>query len=83
MSENVDHVNQLLQASQILLSTGLEEYPHHSQGLLRSNRAEIVQYLLLGWHADAIAETCHVHISTVYRIQSNLMRYGSPTTPRY
>src|SRR5437762_1774438 len=83
MAQSTNHVDQLLQATQALPSTGLDEYPRRPQGLLRSNRAQIVRYLRLSWRADAIAETCHVHISTVYRIESNIMRYGGPTVLRY
>src|SRR5436309_8956504 len=43
--------------------------------------AQMLRYLLLGWRSDAIAEECHVGVSTVYEMQSNLMRYGNITKP--
>ena len=46
-------------------------------------RAKIVRYLLLHWRPEAIARETGVHIATVYRIESNLAMYGSPTKPLY
>jgi len=53
-----------------------------SRTLPPSKRADILRYLLLGWHPDDIATACGVAVRTVYTIQSNLMRYGSPTRPQ-
>src|SRR5436309_13902542 len=59
----------------------MKEYPfrptgHHHRP---EKHVQMLRYLLLGWCPDAIAEECCVSISTVYKMQSNLMRYGSIT----
>lgn len=48
-----------------------------------ADRCTIVRYLMLGWSEAKIAEECRVHLSTVYRIRSNLVTYGSVRKPYY
>jgi transposase len=45
-------------------------------------RARAVQYLLLGWRPDDIAQDLHCDRSTIYRMQCNLWMYNSPYRPR-
>jgi Homeodomain-like domain-containing protein len=40
---------------------------------------EALRLLRLRWKPQAIAETIHVPLGTVYRWESNLVRYGSAT----
>src|SRR6267378_7708895 len=41
----------------------------------------VTRYLLLGWKCKAIATECGISSRSVYRIQENLMRYGSVRKP--
>ena len=40
--------------------------------------SQIFRYLLLHWKPDAIVETVHCCVKTVYNIEENLFMYGSP-----
>ena len=59
----------------------IPEYPYTPRGLPAPKRARILRCLLLGWRPDAIAEECNVTERTVFRIEENLLRYGSIVKP--
>jgi transposase len=52
-------------------------------GIPPSKRADILRLLLLGWKPAAIANECGVSEGTVYRIQRNLLLYGSVRKPGF
>jgi transposase len=56
-------------------------YKPSARALPPSKRADMLHYLLLGWSPANIANKCNVGLATVYRMERNLMRYGSASKP--
>lgn len=53
------------------------------RGLQQHIKSRMLRYALLGWGPAEIAVECRCHISTVYRLIENLMKYGSIRQPRF
>ncbi|EED17223.1 conserved hypothetical protein [Talaromyces stipitatus ATCC 10500] len=54
-----------------------------SNALSGDKISQIGRYLRLGWKCEAIASACNVSRATIFRYQSNLLRYGSLRKPAY
>jgi hypothetical protein len=52
-------------------------YKQYRHSLSNAQCSTVTRYLLLGWKCKAIATECGISSRSVYRIQENLMRYGS------
>jgi hypothetical protein len=48
-----------------------------------SRRVKAVQYLLLRWRSDNIAQEIYCHPATIYRMQANIWMYNIPSPPRF
>jgi Homeodomain-like domain len=71
------------QRVQAAYPTALDERPRPRRGLSSSICSQVLRYLLLGWRPEDIVDECGVSRRTVYNMQANLARYGSPAKPRY
>jgi len=58
-------------------------YKQYRHSLSNAQCSTVTRYLLLGWKCNAIATECGISSRSVYRIQENLMRYGSVRKPHY
>lgn len=54
---------------------------HSTRALPPAIRSKMLRLLLLNWRPDAIAQEVHCHVTTVYRMQENMLMYGSPMAP--
>ena len=59
----------------------MQDVPYPSRGLTRAQRCRIYRLLLLGWSPHAIAEDCHIGLSTAYSQLNKLYRYRSFRVP--
>ena len=73
-----------LEAMNTFLDSLLEHPQHAHHGHLEATTCSmILHYLLLEWWPVIIAEECGVHASTVYALESNLLRYRTISKPLY
>lgn len=59
----------------------MSNVPYPNRGLPRVQRLHILHLLLLEWSPHAIAENCHVSLSTIYLQFNRLLQYDSIRAP--